>query len=82
MPSPSASPTSPSKPVVATMNFPDAIRAVIDGHQVTKQEWQNPGIYVYRNDGFLKIHKADGSEHALMVSDGDLLGTDWLLKTH
>lgn len=59
------------------IDFPAALHAVIDGERVTKREWQNANIYLDIKDGFLTLHKADGTEHQLLVSEGDLLGLDW-----
>jgi len=59
------------------MDFPDAIRAVIDGKRVTKLEWNDPNIVVYL-DGHLKI-TLEGSARDLIVSDGDMLGKDWVI---
>lgn len=59
------------------MNFPDALRHVIEGERITKKEWGDPRIYLELNEEYLMIHKADGSEHCIMLRDGDLLGIDW-----
>lgn len=67
---------------IANMDFPDALRQVIAGHRITKLEWQNEDTYLTRSDEFLCIHKAgepDDQFHALMISDGDLLGQDWVV---
>ena len=39
----------------------------------------NPAIVVFRADGFLLIRNADRSIHRLLVSDGDMLATDWVI---
>ena len=64
---------------VKKMDFPEAIRQVIKGKSVTKLEWQNHEFYVNLEDGYLKLHKPDGKSYNLIVSDGDLMGEDWLL---
>lgn len=64
-----------------TMDFPEAIQEVINGRKVTKLEWDDPTIYVYLTGGFLSIRKEDGL-HRLLLSDGDLLGTDWVTADH
>jgi hypothetical protein len=53
------------------------MQAVIDGHKVTKLEWGNPNIVVYL-DGRLRIDLEDGT-HDLLVSQGDMIGTDWVI---
>lgn len=59
------------------MDFPTAIRHVIDGRRVTKLEWGDRNIFLHLSEGFLLIHKADGISSRLMVSEADLLGKDW-----
>jgi len=46
------------------MNFPSAIREIIEGNKVTKLEWDNQEIYIFLHEGLLKIH--------------DMVGTDWV----
>lgn len=76
--------TSPiiKKPIIAednqTIDFPDAMRSVVSGSKVTKLEWDNPEIVVWF-DEHLKIKLADGTIHDLIVSDGDMLGEDWVI---
>lgn len=65
--------------VIAEMDWPAAQGAVIDGKKVTRKEWGNSEIRVFLADGLLKIRKADGSLHALLVSDGDMLANDWVV---
>ena len=73
-----------------TLTFPQAVAAVIEGRKVTRQEWRNDEICVYRTTVpdaggrgpaglYLALRKADGSIHALLVSDGDLDAVDWTL---
>jgi len=75
-------PTSPSsvsiRPKPPTMDFPNAIREVMRGARITSLEWGDTDTYVHLSDGRLKIHKSeDGKNYDLIVSDGDLFGTDW-----
>ena len=60
------------------MDFPTAMRAVINGKQVMRASWQQKEI-VFLFNGFLSIKKADGNIHRLFVSDGDLIGDDWIV---
>ena len=61
------------------VDFPDAMRAIIDnGAKVTKLEWDNPEIVVWL-ESTLKIRLADGSIHDLIISDGDMIGEDWVI---
>ena len=60
------------------ITFPDAIKAVIDGSKVTKEEWESDEVYMMLKDGFLMIHK-DGQDYQLIVSEGDLKGDDFFI---
>jgi len=61
------------------MDFPDALREVIKGNKVTKLEWENTNFYLILQEGYLRIHKDDDKFYNLIVTDGDLLGKDWIL---
>lgn len=67
------------KKVNPEVSFPIAIQAVIDGKRITKLEWGNDGYYGLMKDGFLMLHKPDGKDYTWTVSDGDLLGLDWVV---
>lgn len=75
---------SPTKKVVATakaeqMDFPSAIRMLILGSKIFRVEWQDKEFYGIMKDGFLMLHKPDGAFHQWIVSEGDLVGTDWIV---
>jgi len=53
------------------------MKYVIEGKKVTKLEWNDPEIVVYL-DGRLRLKDKDGI-HDLIVSDGDMLGLDWVI---
>jgi len=61
------------------MDFPDALREVIKGNKITKLEWANTNFYLILQEGYLRIHKDDDKFYNLIVTDGDLLGKDWIL---
>jgi hypothetical protein len=61
------------------IDFFDAMRMVSKGIRVTKLEWGDPEIYVMLHDSHLSLHKADGRFFDLIVSAGDMLGTDWIV---
>ena len=61
------------------MNFSSAIREIIDGKKVTKLEWNNQSIYIFLSEGLLKIKKEDGVVASLLVSEADMVGTDWVV---
>ena len=75
---------SPTKQYRASVqiDFPAAMQAVIDGKKITKLEWGNEKEYGWLHDGFLKIHHAgqpDDKHDRWIISDGDLLGHDWVI---
>lgn len=65
-------------PKQVTVDFPEAMKAVIQGDRVTKLEWNDRDIFGFLNNGFLMLHKKDGSLHQWIISDGDMFGQDWL----
>lgn len=81
MNTPSSSPTkNPGAFIVAgQMSFFDALPAVLIGKNITKLEWNDNMIYVKLDGGQLKIMLEDGLLHPLIVSEGDLRGTDWVV---
>lgn len=64
---------------MAPMDFPDAVQKVIDGFKVTKLSWNDMATYVFLGEGFLRINKNDGTRPQLLVSEGDMTGTDWVV---
>lgn len=61
------------------LDFPEAMRAVIDGHRITKLEWADSQVYCLLRDGYLTIHKADDIYYRWTINDGDILGKDWIV---
>ena len=63
---------------IDTLSFLDALEAVQAGERITRLSWNDPATHVLMADGLLKIRKGDVL-HALLVSDGDMAGTDWVV---
>lgn len=63
------------------MNFPEAMKKIITGNKVTKLEWNDRSVYGVLEDGFLMISKEDGKKYQWIISEGDLLGEDYILLT-
>lgn len=61
------------------MDFFEALRHVIAGKRIHKLEWGDPEYYGYLIDGVLCLHKPTGRDHQWILSDGDLLGTDYIV---
>jgi hypothetical protein len=82
MPRPKVQSTSPSplpKTDQTPMDFPSAIARIIAGDKITKIEWNNPEYYGVLEGGFLMLHKPDGKLYQWIVSDGDIMGEDWIV---
>lgn len=68
---------SPNPQVVTEMDFPEAIRKVIQGKKIARFIWANLD-FGYLKDGWLTINR-DGKDFTWQVNDGDLNGTDWIV---
>jgi hypothetical protein len=66
-------------PVTNFLSFPEAMKLVIEGKQITKIEWHNDNVFGVLKDGFLMIHTADDKFHRWIINDGDLLGNDYVV---
>ena len=64
---------------MSPMDFSDAIQKVTEGFKMTKLSWGDMSTYIFLNDGFLRIRKPDGTTPQLLVSEGDMLGDDWIV---
>lgn len=62
-----------------TMNFPDAIKHVINGKRITRISWGNKD-YCLIKDGWLCVF-TKGDFHTWSVNDGDLEANDWIVVT-
>lgn len=65
------------------MDFPDAIRKVIDGKRIARVSWNNAD-YALLKDGWLVVfHKKEGEKtadfHKWVINDGDLGSDDWIV---
>ena len=63
---------------ILQMDFPGAMRAMLDDGRVTRAEWDDPDAYGALRDGWLQIHLSDGW-HAWQVSAGDMRADDWIV---
>ena len=69
--------TSPVIKQPETMDFPEAMRKVIEGKKVTRLGWNDRNVYGLLKDTFLMLHIRN-EFHAWTVSEGDLLAEDWV----
>ena len=63
-----------------TMTFCMAIEAILAGQTITKIEWDDPNIYGQLRNGILMLYRND-QWHQWILNDGDMLGTDWIIRT-
>ncbi len=63
----------------STLDCYDALRHVAGGQRVTRLEWGDEGIFLSVIDGRLCITYPDKLPAPLLVSLGDLVGTDWVI---
>ncbi len=66
-------------PSQKTLDFPDAIRQVKEGKKVHKLEWENRDYYGFLNGNILSLHKPDNKNYQWVISEGDLMGNDYIV---
>ena len=76
----SASPVPKQVKVVASKGvaFDVAIKAIMGGAKVRRAEWEDVQEYCLLKESFLMIHRND-KFHTWIVSEGDMLATDWVI---
>lgn len=75
------SPT-PTQDAVIMLDFPSAMKEIIEGKKVTKLEWEDENAYGILRDGFLMLYKKneqDYKDYQWIISDGDLKGEDYIV---
>jgi hypothetical protein len=63
--------------ILVQMDFPEAMRAVIEGNKITRLEWHNSD-YAFLHGDRLRLMR-EGGLHDWLVSDGDMLAQDWVI---
>ncbi len=66
----------PGRPKI--MDFPDAIRQVINGEKIRRISWTDTNDYAFLREDFLAIF-TKGEFFKWTINDGDLLGKDWVI---
>jgi len=66
-------------PVEVLVDFPFAIKKVIEGKKIHKLEWEDKAFYGVLQEGRLQLHKPDGKFYDWILNDGDLKGDDWVI---
>lgn len=68
------------QPETKTLNFAEAMEALLDDKKVRRQEWPEDGTYLFIKNEQVTIFKPeDKLFHPLIISSGDILGTDWVI---
>ena len=63
-----------------SMNFYDALKEVVDNNKkIHKLEWKDKEFYVLLKDEVLTLHKPDEKFYQLVLNNGDIQGTDWIV---
>lgn len=79
---PTTSPIIQDAEIVAPkrLNFYDALREMVKGNKVTRDEWDERRNYYLIKDGLLSLHKmgeADEVCHPFALTDRDITSEDW-----
>ena len=61
------------------MKFAEAMEEVLKGAMITKHDWGTNEIYGLLKDGFLMLRKEDRKYYQWIVSEGDMVGKDWIV---
>jgi hypothetical protein len=78
--SPSASPLPPKvNEANKLISFAEAIDEVRRGKKITKLEWKDKNYYGFMNEARLRLHEPNGTLHEWMISEGDIIGNDWMV---
>jgi hypothetical protein len=68
--------------ITRVKNFTDCLEAILDGEKARRQEWPDDGTFITMRESKLVIFKPeDNMVHPLVVSEGDILGGDWVIIT-
>lgn len=72
--------SSPKVVPQSSMDFYEALRIVSQGGHVTRLDWDDRDTFLLMRGGFLCISQ-DGKLARLLVSDGDIYATDWVIAS-
>ena len=70
--------TSPLPKKTETLDFPSAMREVMNGRRIRRQEWEDEATHCTLHKGMLLIHQ-NGENRGWVISDGDMEGQDWVV---
>ena len=61
------------------LDFYEALKAVVTGKKIFREEWENKEYYGFINKGNLSLHKPDGKTYQWIINDGDMNANDWIV---
>ena len=61
------------------MTFAQALKRALDGRRVQRLEWNNDEYITFHDRQLMVYLQKDQRMHPLIVSDGDVLGEDWVV---
>ena len=64
---------------ISPVPFSEALLALKFGKKITKLEWKNKEYYGLLREAKLQLHKPDNTFFDWIISEGDLLGNDWII---
>jgi len=65
--------------ITSFLDFYEALKAVVTGKKIFREEWENKEYYGFINKGILSIHKPDGKTYQWIINDGDMNANDWIV---
>jgi len=64
---------------ISFLDFYEALKAVVTGKKIFREEWENKEYYGFINKGNLSLHKPDGKTYQWIINDGDMNANDWIV---
>ncbi len=61
------------------MDFFNALKEIVQDKKITRVEWGDKKYFGELKDGILQLHKPDGKYYPWIISEGDMMGTDWII---
>lgn len=64
------------QPEIKSLDFYQALKEIMNGKRITKEEWENTGEYGILLNEYLCIHRED-KDHRWVLSLADIEGLDY-----
>lgn len=72
-------PTKKEAEKIEGMSFFKALELLAGGKKIHKLEWKDKEFYGQLKDTLVKLHKPTGNYHDWIISEGDMVGNDWVV---